>query len=308
MKKLLLIIPVLLFLASCNESGGDGANISDLATSIDSTSYGFAYTVGKQLNQPGNPINTALMNQGFEDVANETAKSRQELMGTLQAYDMELNQRQGRPVTAEDPMKASVDSFSYALGAFYAYQFGEIGMEFNPAAICKGIDDVLQEGALMSEEEVAAQNKKFFEVVNQKSQAFQAEMATKNEAEGIAFLANNKNEEGVIETESGLQYKVIQEGSGASPTLEDEVVVHYEGRLIDGEVFDSSIKRGEPITFGVTGVIAGWTEALQLMKPGAKYQLYIPSNLAYGPRGSQSIAPNKTLIFDVELIAIVDKE
>src|SRR5204863_9102484 len=129
--------------------------------------------------------------------------------------------------------------------------------------------------------------------------------AEKNTTEGEKFLAENKNKPGVKTTGSGLQYKVLKEGSGTPPKETDTVVVNYRGTLIDGTEFDSSYKRGEPATFPVNRVIKGWTEALQLMKPGAKYQLFIPSDLAYGPGGTGGdIGPNATLIFEVELMSV----
>ena len=122
---------------------------------------------------------------------------------------------------------------------------------------------------------------------------------------GNVFLAENAKREEVTTTVSGLQYEVLSEGKGDSPKATDEVTVHYHGTLIDGSVFDSSVERGQPATFPVNGVIPGWIEALQLMKPGAKYKLFIPSDLAYGERGAgQKIGPNSTLIFEVELISI----
>lgn len=123
---------------------------------------------------------------------------------------------------------------------------------------------------------------------------------------GEKFLAENKTKEGVVTLPSGLQYKILQEGNGEKPKASDSVKCHYEGRLINGQIFDSSIRRGEPAVFPVSGVIAGWVEALQLMTVGSKWQLYIPSELAYGKHGAgQSIGPNETLIFDVELLAIM---
>ncbi|SFF36032.1 FKBP-type peptidyl-prolyl cis-trans isomerase FkpA/FKBP-type peptidyl-prolyl cis-trans isomerase FklB [Sunxiuqinia elliptica] len=129
----------------------------------------------------------------------------------------------------------------------------------------------------------------------------------KNKQEGEAFLAKNKEKEGVEVTESGLQYEVITEGTGAKPTADQKVKVHYTGTLLDGTVFDSSVERGEPTTFGVGQVIPGWTEALQLMPVGSKWKVYIPGDLAYGPRGAGAdIGPNSTLIFEVELLEIVE--
>jgi len=131
------------------------------------------------------------------------------------------------------------------------------------------------------------------------------ELAGKNKKDGEEFLAKNKQKEGVKVTASGLQYKIIKQGTGAKPKLNDTVTVNYEGRLLDGTVFDSSYKRGQPATFPLGGIIVGWREALQLMNVGSKYELYIPSNLAYGERGAGAdIGPDATLIFTVELISI----
>ena len=130
------------------------------------------------------------------------------------------------------------------------------------------------------------------------------ELAQKNKDAGEAFLAENAEREGVETTESGLQYEVIEEGNGERPTAEDQVEVHYTGELINGEAFDSSREREQTVTFGLNQVIPGWTEGLQLMSEGARYKLYIPSDLAYGPGGNQAIGPNETLVFDVELIAV----
>jgi FKBP-type peptidyl-prolyl cis-trans isomerase FklB len=130
-------------------------------------------------------------------------------------------------------------------------------------------------------------------------------LAAKNKADGEAFLAENAKQEGVVVTSSGLQYKVLEPGEGDAPTPADTVTVNYRGTLVDGTQFDSSYDRGQPATFPVQGVIPGWTEALQLMKPGSKYQLAIPAELAYGERGAgQTIGPNSTLLFDVELISV----
>jgi FKBP-type peptidyl-prolyl cis-trans isomerase FklB len=146
-------------------------------------------------------------------------------------------------------------------------------------------------------------------VFQKEMMAKQQEVATKNKKEGEAFLVENKKKQGVKTLPSGLQYKVIKEGTGKKPKLGDTVTAHYWGTLIDGTEFDSSYKRGQPANFPVSGVIPGWTEALQLMGEGAKWQLFIPSNLAYGERGAGAgIGPNATLIFEIELISVQEKK
>ena len=145
----------------------------------------------------------------------------------------------------------------------------------------------------------------------QKLQAQRQEKSKKegeeNKTKGDQFLAENKKKEGVQTTASGLQYKIITKGTGPIPKPDDTVKTHYRGTLIDGTEFDSSYKRGEPVTFGVNGVIKGWTEALLMMPVGSKWQLFIPSDLAYGPSGRPGIPPNSTLLFDIELISIEPK-
>jgi FKBP-type peptidyl-prolyl cis-trans isomerase FklB len=145
-----------------------------------------------------------------------------------------------------------------------------------------------------------------FQEINEIMQAKEAERAQKAAAEGDAFLASNAKKEGIVVTASGLQYEILQPGSGEKPGVESVVSTHYHGTLIDGTVFDSSVERGQPAQFPVNRVISGWTEALQMMPTGSKWRLYIPHNLAYGPQGSGGkIAPYSALIFEVELLEIV---
>jgi FKBP-type peptidyl-prolyl cis-trans isomerase FklB len=158
---------------------------------------------------------------------------------------------------------------------------------------------------LMTDQEYKETMTNFRTEMTQKKTAQMKEAGDRNKKEGEKFIADNKKKEGVITTASGLQYKIITKGTGASPKATDTVSVHYKGTLIDGKEFDSSYRRGQPASFPVNGVIKGWTEALQLMKEGSKWQLFIPSELAYGDRGAgRDIGPNSTLIFDVELISI----
>ncbi|MCM1519105.1 MAG: FKBP-type peptidyl-prolyl cis-trans isomerase [Pseudoflavonifractor sp.] len=160
----------------------------------------------------------------------------------------------------------------------------------------------------MTYDEAKEEIRRFFTAMEEKQREAAAEMAKVNEEAGSAFLAENGKRSEVKTTASGLQYEIIEEGEGASPKAGDQVTVHYTGKLIDGTVFDSSVERGEPATFGVTQVIPGWVEALQMMKEGAKWRLFIPSQLAYGPNGAGNvIGPNATLIFDVELIKVISQ-
>ena len=173
-------------------------------------------------------------------------------------------------------------------------------------AISKSFKDVLEGNNLeLNQEESNQFLRTYFAKLAEKNKVANEEKSKVTAAEGVAFLEENSKKEGITTTESGLQYEVLTKGEGASPTKDDKVTVHYTGTLIDGTVFDSSVDRGEPATFGVTQVIKGWTEALQLMSVGDKFRLFIPSDLAYGQRGSGAkIAPNSTLIFEVELLKI----
>ena len=196
---------------------------------------------------------------------------------------------------------------SYSLGVNVASGIKAQGVEaIDTKAISKSFNDVFQGNDLeISEQESLQFIQTYFRDLQLKKQSQAAEKSKLLEQEGIAYLAENAKKDGVVTTESGLQYEVLTKGSGASPTADDSVTVHYTGTLIDGTIFDSSVERGEPATFGVTQVIAGWTEALQLMSVGDKLRLVIPSDLAYGLRGAgPSIGPNSTLIFEVELLNI----
>ena len=196
-----------------------------------------------------------------------------------------------------------MDKFSYGLGMGIGQNLQSMGISnMNVEDFMKGINDVLSGGKTEITHTEAQK------VVNEHFKALAEEAYAQNKNAGEAFLAENAKKEGVKVLPSGLQYQVITEGNGKKPSATDRVQCHYEGTLIDGTIFDSSIKRGEPAVFGVNQVIKGWVEALQLMQEGAKWRLYIPSDLAYGPRGAGgAIGPNATLIFDVELLQIAGK-
>ncbi len=203
-------------------------------------------------------------------------------------------------------LKTEQDKISYSIGLNIGRNFKSQGIDANPDLVGAAIRDVLKGNKpLLTEEEAMAVLGTFQKEMRAKQMAKASESGDKNKKEGAAFLAANKAKDGVKTTASGLQYKVIKAGTGKIPKASDTVKTHYAGTLIDGTEFDSSIKRGEPATFPVGGVIKGWTEALQLMPVGSKWQLFIPADIAYGERGAgQAIGPNATLIFDIELLSI----
>ncbi len=203
-------------------------------------------------------------------------------------------------------LKSQKDKNSYAIGSDMGSSLKKNDIDVDARVLSQGLTDALSGSKpLMSEQEIRETLMNLQKDLQAKQQERMKAAAEKNKKEGEEFLAENKKKDGVVTLASGLQYKILKPGTGKSPKATDTVTVNYRGTLIDGTEFDSSYKRGQPATFPVKGVIAGWTEALQLMKEGAKWQLFIPSNLAYGERGAGGvIGPNATLIFEVELLSI----
>jgi FKBP-type peptidyl-prolyl cis-trans isomerase FklB len=203
-------------------------------------------------------------------------------------------------------LKGQKERLSYSLGFYFGSNLKRDEIDIDMDILLKGIKDSLSGNkTLMTEQEMRETLTSFQKEVQAKQADRRRAEGEKNRKEGEAFLEENKKKEGVKTLPSGLQYRVITEGTGKTPTENDTVIVHYRGTLLDGTEFDSSYRRGEPATFRVKGVIPGWSEALQLMKEGAKWQLFIPSRLAYGERGAgRTIGPNAVLIFDVELISV----
>jgi FKBP-type peptidyl-prolyl cis-trans isomerase FklB len=206
----------------------------------------------------------------------------------------------------EDELKSTEDKLSYSLGLNIGNSFKQQSIQVHPDIFLKGIKDGLVGGAhLLTDNEVSEIMLALNKELTERKAEYMKKLGEKNSTDAASFLAENKKKEGIKTLASGLQYKIINEGKGKSPKAADTVTVHYRGTLIDGKEFDSSYRRGEPATFPVNGVISGWTEALQLMREGAKWQLFIPSNLAYGDKGAGNvIGPNAALIFEVELIAV----
>lgn len=219
------------------------------------------------------------------------------------------NQGAEETAEAEVSLETLEQKVNYTIAADIASNFKQREITLDIEAFTAALRDVQADAELrLSEEEMRETMQTFQEQQMQLAQQKQRELAEKNRQEGEDFLAENAAKEGVQITDSGLQYKVLEEGDGVKPGPEDTVTVHYSGRLLDGTEFDSSYKRDRPATFGLDQVIAGWTEGLQLMETGAKYELYIPSDLAYGPGGNQGIPPNSTLIFEVELLEVEPAE
>jgi FKBP-type peptidyl-prolyl cis-trans isomerase FklB len=194
---------------------------------------------------------------------------------------------------------------SYAIGMMLGHNWQQQGLEVDPDIAAHAIKDVQAGGAtLLSQAEMQETLTEFQKTFRVKQQKMQAEKAEKSKAEGETFLTTNKNSSAVVTLPDGLQYTVLAEGTGQKPSASDIVSVNYRGTLLDGTEFDSSYKRGQPAQFPVNGVIKGWTEALQLMKTGSKWKLFIPANLAYGENGQRGIPPNSVLVFDVELLSV----
>jgi len=203
-------------------------------------------------------------------------------------------------------LKSQKDKVSYIIGMDIGNNLKKQSIDIDPNILARGVKDTLSGvKPLLTEKEIQETMATF----QKEMMAKQEEVGKKNKSEGEAFLAENKKKEGVKTLPSGLQYKVSKAGTGKKPKSNDTVTVHYRGTLINGTEFDSSYKRGQTVSFPVSGVIPGWTEALQLMEEGAKWQLFIPSNLAYGEKGAGNvIGPNATLIFEIELISIQEKK
>lgn len=228
-----------------------------------------------------------------------------------------------QPTKTEEATVSDVDTATMTDDEKHAYTIGlsignfvkvrseeaaKFGFEFNEELVRKGYQDGVAGQPKLTQEEMQAVAQAADMRYKEKEQEVAALASQANIDEGAAYLAENGQREGVITTESGLQYEILVEGDGAQPTADDTVTVHYRGTLLDGTEFDSSYSRNEPATFPLSRVISGWTEGVQLMKEGSKFRFHIPSNLAYGERATGKITPNSTLIFDVELLEIVKPE
>jgi FKBP-type peptidyl-prolyl cis-trans isomerase len=278
----------------------------------DKVSYSIGLNIGFNIKQQKLEINAEALAAGVRDATSgkKPLLTENEVRDVLTAWNKQVSSKQ-KPegetkkelerFAGSGPLKDLKDKASYSLGLNIGFTFKKQNLGLNIDMSIGGIKDAIVGMPRMTE----AETKETMMAFEKDMQTKQEAAGQKNKAEGEKFLAENKTKDGVKTTASGLQYKILKEGTGAQPKANDTVTVNYRGTLIDGTEFDSSYKRGQPASFPVGGVIKGWTEALQLMKTGSKYQLFIPANLAYGERGAgRDIAPNSTLIFEVELLDV----
>lgn len=289
-------------LSNCTGDGLKGTKT--LANEMDSISYQVGRLFAEQINSTGITANPQQLGEGLHAINEGTAYlTEEQSMAVMKKFQQSIMMRQGAPYTDTDPAPFSIDTVCYVIGADFARNMAELDIVLNSAAFLQGaLDFVADTPSLVGETgDMLMQN--LTTIIQEKQTAELEEQSSEYIEAGKKFIAERAAEGGVMSTASGLHYKVVTQGKGPKPADTDEVTVHYEGRLIDGTVFDSSIERGEPATFRLNQVIPGWTEGLQLMGVGSKYQFYIPYDLAYGTQGAHpNIPPGATLVFDVELI------
>ncbi|HSR64672.1 MAG TPA: FKBP-type peptidyl-prolyl cis-trans isomerase [Xanthomonadaceae bacterium] len=286
------------------------ADVAPLATDRAKASYMVGMDVGHSLTQVAPDLDLA----AFEKAVRNAFAGGKPLVSEAQAKPLgealmqRMAVRSGRAPAGTSEPAVSKEQAGYLVGADVGRSLGPIKDEIDLPVMMQALRTVLAKGKpLLSEDEANAVRTAFSQQVQGKVQAAAAAQAGRNAAEGVAFLAGNKAVKGVYTTPSGLQYMVLRQGAGPRPKPGDRVRVNYEGRLLDGSVFDSSYARGEPAEFGLDQVIAGWSEGVTLMPVGSKYRFWIPANLAYGEKGTPGgpIGPNSTLQFDVELMDIL---
>lgn len=300
---------MLLTLGACQQNNGlSGANSGNiLSTQLDSMSYALGANINRQFQTQGITINGDMLVQGYDDGMNGAGMPVEEVFEVNGRMQQLIQEREGKPFSAEDPAPPIADTLAYSLGCDLSRQMKDFDIKLSSEALRSGAQTGLGSAdSRMTEADINAQMGAFQQLFMEKQQQKINKDMVKNAEAGTAFLEEKANEEGVMKTESGLCYEILRAAEGPKPPAADtKVRVHYEGRLINGDIFDSSYKRGEPTEFRLNQVIKGWTEGLQLMPVGSKFRFYIPSNLGYGERGSPpKIGPNETLIFDVELLEI----
>jgi FKBP-type peptidyl-prolyl cis-trans isomerase FkpA len=286
------------------------ADTAPLATDRAKASYMVGMDVGHSLVQVGPDLDLVAFQKAMENAfaGGKPSLSDEQRKTVAQALMQRIAVRTGRaPAGGSEPVVSKEDAGAL-VGADVGRSLGPVHDEIDVPVMMQALRTMLSNGKpLLSDEEATAVRSAFSQRVQSKVQAAAAAQADRNQSEGAAFLAKNKAVKGVYTTPSGLQYMVLRQGAGARPHPGDRVRVNYEGRLLDGTVFDSSYRNGQPAEFGLAQVIPGWAEGVALMPVGSKYRFWIPSNIGYGAQGTPGgpIGPNATLVFDVELMGIL---
>ena len=314
MTRIVLFLFTATVLVSVTGCKKNGKGISSLSGETDTLSYCFGYNIAKQFSEQKNQINAAMLGKAFRDFkAGSLSINEQQAGELLQNYGQKVNSGEIKKVAndewyvtgSDNAIENLVDSVSYAIGSQMASGVSKEGIEVNSDVVEQAIWDFKEKKTLLKENDVRTQ----LEAFSNRAQLKQMEESKKAGA-GNLIIANewleaNKTKPGVKVHESGLQYKVIRDGAGKSPTLADQVTIHYRGTLTNGEEFDSSIKRGEPATFPLANLIQAWQIALPMMKEGAKWEIYVPPSIGYGEMGSPpTIGPNAALVFEIELFKV----
>jgi FKBP-type peptidyl-prolyl cis-trans isomerase FkpA len=286
------------------------AESATLTTERDKASYMVGMDVGHSLTQVAPDLDLAAFEKALRNAfaGGKPLLDDEQRKPLAQSLMQRIAVRTGRAPAGTSEPAVSKEQAGYLVGADVGRSLAPIHDEIDVPVMMQALRTVLSNGkTLLSDEEATAVRNAFSQRVQSKVQAAAAAQSGRNETEGAAFLARNKLVKGVYATPSGLQYMVLRQGAGERPKPGNRVRVNYEGRLLDGTVFDSSYTRGEPTEFGLDQVIAGWSEGLTLMPVGSKYRFWIPGNLAYGAQGTPGgpIGPNATLVFDVELMGIL---
>ena len=282
-----------------------------LATERDKVSYMIGLDVGRSIQPVGPDLDMAAFERAIGNAfaGGKPMLAEDEVKSVAQALMQRIAVRNGQAPAGTKPQEVSREKVGLLVGSDVGRSLAPIKAEFDLPILLQAVRTSLEKGTpLLSDAEATAIREAFSRRLQEKMQAEAAKAAEKNRTEGAAFLAGNKKVKGVFTTASGLQYMVLRQGSGARPKPTDKVRVNYHGTLLDGTVFDSSYDRGaQPVEFALNQVIPGWTEGVGLMPVGAKYRFWIPGDLGYGPQGAPGgqIGPNATLVFDVELLAIV---
>ena len=282
-----------------------------LATERDKVSYMIGLDVGRSIQPVGPDLDMAAFERAIGNAfaGGKPMLAEDEVKSVAQALMQRIAVRNGQAPAGTTPPEVSREKVGLLVGSDVGRSLAPIKAEFDLPVLLQAVRTSLAKGTpLLSDAEATAVRETFSRKLQEKMQAEAAKAAEKNRTEGAAFLAGNKKVKGVFTTASGLQYMVLRQGSGARPKPTDKVRVNYHGTLLDGTVFDSSYDRGaQPVEFALNQVIPGWTEGVGLMPVGAKYRFWIPGDLGYGPQGAPGgqIGPNATLVFDVELLAIV---